>query len=119
MNCPQCNSNITMEVGPERPLSASLVDTLITAEEDEQVDINRDCWQCGWREKRSVRLETIEITNGDTHVVERSTLMNEIMNELETIESLTTLRDALAEVRRQRRLETAASGASTGDADDE
>ena len=52
-------------------------------------------------------IDSIETTEGDTHAVERAALIDDIMNEATAIDDLTTLEDALAEVRRQRRLKTA------------
>jgi hypothetical protein len=33
MNCPACGSSVTLEVGPDRLLSTSLSDTVLTAED--------------------------------------------------------------------------------------
>lgn len=110
MECPACGSNVIMEVGPEHPPSASLVDALITADEDERVEISRTCWECGWQEERLVRIDTIE---GDDQAVERAALINDIMTEVAAIDSLATLEDALAEVRRQRRLDSDVSSTAT------
>ena len=49
---------------------------------------------------------------GDETAIERAVLLDEITDELAAIECLATLEDALAEVRRQRRLEP-----STADTD--
>ena len=99
-----------MDVGPDQPLSASVVDALLAAVEDESIIITRDCWACGWSEERSVVIDSIETTEGDAQAVERAALLDDIMNEATAIDDLGTLENALAEVRRQRRLETAASG---------
>lgn len=99
-----------MEVGPDQPLSASVADALIAGNEDEQIIIARNCWACGWTEERSVVIDSIETTKGDADAVERAALLDDIMSEATAIDSLATLEDALAEIRRQRRLETAASG---------
>ena len=53
-----------MEVGPNHPLSASVADALLAADEDEQIVIARNCWACGWREERSVSIDSIETTEG-------------------------------------------------------
>ena len=98
-----------MEVGPDQPLSASVVDALLTGGEDEQLIIARTCWACGWAEERSVVIDSIETTEGDTDTVERAALLDDIMSEATAIDNLATLKDALAEIRRQRRLETTAS----------
>ena len=118
MECPACDGPVTMEVGPDHPLSASVADALLAADEDEQIVVARNCWACGWSEERSVSIDSIETTEGDTHVVERAALLDDIMSEATAIDDLATLEDALAEVRRQRRLETAASG-SADDVDGE
>jgi hypothetical protein len=99
-----------MDVGPDQPLSASVADALLAGDEYEPIIVARDCWTCGWREERSVVIDSIETTEGDAQAVERAALLDDIMNEATAIEDLGTLEDALAEVRRQRRLETAASG---------
>lgn len=109
MECPACGGPITMEVGPDQPLSASVADALLAAAEDEQIIIARNCWACGWTEERSVVIDSIETTEGDTDAVERAALLDDIMNEATAIDDLKTLKDALAEIRRQRRLEPTAS----------
>jgi hypothetical protein len=98
-----------MEVGPDQPLSASVADALLAAAEDESIFVARDCWACGWSEERSVIIDSIETTEGDSQAIERAALLDDIMSEAEAIDELATLEDALAEVRRQRRLETAGS----------
>ncbi|MFC4248260.1 MULTISPECIES: hypothetical protein [Natrialbaceae] len=105
MECPACGGPVTIEVGPNQPLSASVADALLAADENEQITVTRNCWACGWNEERSVSIDSIEITEGEAHVVKRAVLLNEITDELSTIDSLATLKDVLAEVRRQRRLE--------------
>lgn len=98
-----------MEVGPDQPLSASVADVLLAATEDEQIIVARNCWACGWGEERSVVIDSIETTEGDATAVERAALLDDIMSEVTAIDDLGTLEDALAEIRRQRRLETTAS----------
>ncbi|MBB6647799.1 hypothetical protein H5V44_16165 [Halobellus sp. MBLA0160] len=93
-----------------------MADAVLAADEDEQIVVTRHCWACGWSEERSVSIDSIEITEGDTHAVERAALLDDIMTEATAIDDLATLENALAEVRRQRRLETAGSG-STDDVD--
>lgn len=112
MNCPACGSSVTLEVGPNNPLSASLTDALLAADEDECIEVSRNCWDCGWHEERRLRVASIETIEGDETAVERAALVDEITDELAAIESLATLEDALAEIRRQRRLEP-----STADTD--
>jgi hypothetical protein len=117
MECPSCGGPVTIEVWPDQLLSTSVTDALLAADEDEQIVIARNCWVCGWGEERSVSIDPIETTEGDTHAVERATLIDDIMSEATAINSLATLEDTLAEIRRQRRLEAAASGSAddTGD----
>lgn len=109
MECPACGGPVTMEVGLDQPLSASVADALLAGDEDEQIIVARNCWACGWTEERSVVIDSIETTEGDTDAVERAALLDAIMSEATAIDSLATLEDALAEIRRQRRLETTAS----------
>jgi len=105
IDCPACGSPLTLELGLERPLSTSLPDAILGAEEAECIEIRRDYWHCGWLEDRLVRVESIETTAGDEAVVERAALVDEITDKLTEIDRLSTLKDALAKVRRQRRLE--------------
>lgn len=105
MDCPACGSNITIEVGPERPLSTSVVDAQLAAPEAEQIEIARTCWECGWHEERTVHIDSIETTEGDAHAVERTELIADITRKAEAIESITMLEHVLAEVGRQQRLE--------------
>lgn len=107
-----------MEVGPDKPFSASVTDALLDADEDEQIVVSRNCWECGWCEERSVFIDAIETTEGDDYAVERAALFDDVTSEATAIDDLATLEDDLAELRRQRRLETAASR-STDDADGE
>ena len=101
-----------MEVGPDQPLSASVADALLAAAEDESIFVARDCWACGWSEERSVIIDSIETTEGDSQAIERAALLDDIMSEATAIDSLATLEDVLAEIRRQRRLEPTASDSS-------
>jgi len=78
MDCPACGSPLTLEVGPERPLSTSLRDAILAAEAGERLEITRACWDCGWQEVRQMRVESIDMTAGDQAAVERATLLNEI-----------------------------------------
>ena len=105
MDCPACGAPLTLEVGSERPLSTSLRDAVLTAEADERLKITRACWDCGWQEVRQVRVESIDATAGDEAAVERAALLDEINDELAGIDSVDTLEDALAEIRRHRQLE--------------
>jgi len=120
MECPACGSSVTLEVGPERSLSTSLPEAILTAEEDEYIEVSRDCWDCGWHEEREVRIASIETTEGDETAVERAALVEEITDELAAIDRLATLEDALAEIRRQRRLEPSpdVTDEDTGEGDD-
>jgi len=112
MECPECDGPVTVEVGRGQPLSTSILDTLLDADEDEDLIILRDCWACGWDEERSVVIESIETTPGDTDAIERTELLNEIMREASKIDSTATLEDAFAELRRKRRLETGVANSS-------
>ena len=105
MDCPACGGPVTLEIGPNRLPSTSLTDAVLDAAADERLDILRTCWDCGWQEERRLRIEAIETTAGDDAVIERAALLKKITDELAAIEDLKTLEDALAEVRRQRRLE--------------
>lgn len=109
MDCPACGAPVTLEVGPERPLSTSLIDALLTADEDERIEITRECWDCGWHEVRQLRVESIDTTAGDAAAVERAALIDEITDELAAIDRVATLEEALAEIRRQRRHDAAAT----------
>jgi hypothetical protein len=88
-----------MEVGPTLPPSASVVKALLAADAEEQLELSRTCWECGWQETRVVRIDSIETTTGDAHTIERAALIDEITSELEAIDSLDTLEEALAEFR--------------------
>jgi hypothetical protein len=106
MDCPACCSPITLEVGPERPLSTSLCDAVLAAGPDERLKITRNCWNCGWHEERQVHVESIDTTAGDETAVEQAALVDEITDELAGIDDVAILEDALAEIRRQRRLKS-------------
>ena len=102
MDCPACGSPVTLEVGPDRPLSTSLSDAVLAAEEDEQIEVTRDCWDCGWHETRALRVASIDTTAGDETAVERAALIDEITDELAATGSVDTLEETLAAIRRQR-----------------
>jgi len=114
MDCPACSGPVTLEVGPDQPLSTLLTDALLAANEDECIDVSRNCWDCGWHELRQIRVESIYTTDGDEVAVKRSSLIEEITNELEAIERLATLEDTLAEVRRRQRLESSTDSTENG-----
>ena len=82
-----------------------ITNALLAADADECVEVDRTCWNCGWQERRQIRVESIETTDGDPAAVNRATLIDEITTELEAIEHIATLEDVSSEVRRQRRLE--------------
>jgi predicted nucleic acid-binding Zn-ribbon protein len=113
MDCPACGAPLTIEVGAEQPLSTSLRDAVLTAEPDERLEITRACWDCGWQEVRQVRVKSIDTTAGDETAVERAALIDEITDELAAIESVDTLEETLAAIRRQR-----ATDPATTDTDD-
>jgi len=103
MNCPACGSSVTLEVGPDWPPSTSLSDAIFAVDEDERIEVTRDCWDCGWHEVRQLRVESIDTTEGDEAAVERAALVDEITDDLATITDSTTLEEIRAEIRRQRR----------------
>ncbi|QRY26023.1 MULTISPECIES: hypothetical protein [Halobacteriales] len=113
MDCPACGAPLTIEVGPEQPLSTSLRGAVLAAEADERLEITQACWDCGWQEVRQVRVESIDTTSGDETAVERAALLHEINDEIAGIESVDTLEEALATIRRHRDTEPA-----TTDTDD-
>jgi len=114
MDCPACGSPVTLEVGPDRPLSTSLSDAVLAAEEDERIEVTRDCWDCGWHETRQLRIESVDTTAGDETAVKRAALIGEITDELAAIGSVDTLEETLAAIRRQR-----ATDPTRTDTDDE
>nr|WP_176548278.1 hypothetical protein [Natrinema sp. CBA1119] len=65
MDCPMYSGPVTLEIGPENPISTSLTDALLAAGEADRIGITRDCWDCGWHEERQLRVESIETTKGD------------------------------------------------------
>ena len=107
MDCPACGAPLTLEVGREQPLSTSLRDAVLAAEPDERLEITRVCWDCGWQEVRQLRVESIDTTAGDEAAVKRATLIDEINDELAEIDSVDTLEEALATIRRHRDTEPA------------
>jgi len=102
MDCPACGAPLTLEVGPEQPLSTSLRDAVLAAEADERLEITRACWDCGWQEVRQVRVESIDTTAGDEAAVARAGLIDEINDELAGIESVDTLEETLATIHQHR-----------------
>lgn len=114
MDCPACGSPVTLEVGPNRPLSASVTDAVLAAEEDERIEVTRDCWNCGWHETRQIRVESVDTTAGDETTVERAVLVDEITDELAEIGRVTTLEKLLAETRQHRGTDSV-----TADTDDQ
>jgi hypothetical protein len=92
----------------------SLPDAILGAEEDERIEITRDCWNCGWHETRELRVHSIDTTADDAAAIERASLVDEITEELVGIEDLATLKDVLAEIRQHQR-----SGGLADDTDDD
>jgi hypothetical protein len=107
MDCPACSASLTVEVSSSNSFSNSLSDVILAADEGECLTVVQDCWQCGWHEDREVRIEQIDVTDGDSRAVDRAALVSEIQEELDGIERLDTLEQALAEIKRHRRLEDA------------
>ncbi len=70
MDCPACGSPLTLDVRGERPLSTSLSDAVLAADEDKCIEITRDCWDCDWHEARQIRVESIDRAEGDEAAVE-------------------------------------------------
>ena len=114
MDCPACGSPVTLEVGPDRPLSTSLSDAVLAAEEDEHIEVTRDCWDCGWHETRALRVTSIDTTAGDETAVDRAALIDEITDEFAAIGSVDKLEETLAAIHEQRETDSA-----TTDTDDE
>lgn len=109
VNCPACGGPVTLEMleaETAQPHSLSLTEAILAADEDEHVELSRDCWECGWHEERHVRIEAIDTAKGDDAAIRRAALVEEITNELAATDSLNTLEGILAEIRRQCRLET-------------
>ncbi|MFT4920866.1 MAG: hypothetical protein ACI8XM_000057 [Haloarculaceae archaeon] len=113
MECPACGSSVTLEVGPDHPISTALLDAVLATEEDECIELSRHCWNCGWGEERQLRVASIDTTPGDETVVERAAIIDDITDELAAIENLETLKDARAEVRRQGRLDPSTDNMET------
>lgn len=60
--CPACGSSSVTAfdpVDPEHPLSWTPMDFLYEAEPgaDETATFRHDCWECGWREEVTIRVE--------------------------------------------------------------
>jgi hypothetical protein len=91
----------------------SLSDAVFGADEDERIEVTRDCWDCGWHETRGLRVVAIDTTAGDAAAIERAALIDEITDELAVIDSVETLEETLATIRRQRGTDSA-----TTDTDD-
>lgn len=97
MECPDCGSGtVTLEVGPEWPISTSVHRAALDGAEGDRIEIHRHCWTCGWREDRHLRLEAIEPTHGDAEVIDRRRLIEEIESEATALEGL----ESLAAIRR-------------------
>ena len=114
MDCPACGSSLTLEVGPKRPLSTSLPDAILVADEDERIEVTWDCWDCGWQEARQIRVESIDTTAGDETAVERAALVDEITDDLVVIEDLATLEEIRTEIRCRRRHDPATTDTGEG-----
>lgn len=104
---------LTLDVGQERPLSTSLLDAVLAADENERIEITRDCWDCGWHEARQTRVESIDRAEGDGAAVERSELIDEIVAELAAIDSVAILEDTLDDIRQHRRRHSVAIDTDT------
>lgn len=106
MDCPECGSTAnTIELGPEVSPMSSVTRAILNADEGDTIGVTRVCWECGWCEIRRVRMDSIHMESGDDSIKRRKNLISEVNAELEEIQHLTSLRDALAEVKRVRRLE--------------
>jgi hypothetical protein len=109
MDCPARGSPVTLEVGREQPLWALLSDAVLAAEKDEYIEVAQVRWNCGWHGMRRIRVESIDTIAGDEATVKRVALIDEITDELADIDQVATFEGLLAETRRQRGIDPAAT----------
>lgn len=106
MTCPECGSRrITVEPGADSSPLATAADAVLDADERDTILVARDCWECGWRGTRRLKLTAIEVESGDHSVHQRRRLIDGVRAELADIQRIPSLRDALAEIRRVRQME--------------
>lgn len=104
MDCPECGSRyVTVEPGQDVSPTATVEYAVLSVAEGEEIDVTRTCWTCGWEETRRVRLEERRVESGNDAIRQRRELVGLVNDELDRMESVDVLRDALAEVERVRR----------------
>lgn len=86
MNCPECESSfVSLEVGPSG--LARLSRQIVRAKQGGSVEVVRACWTCGWRETRTIVVESIRIEPGDEEVATREQLLDELSDVASTLDT--------------------------------
>lgn len=110
MDCPECGSaTVTIDLdsdpGSDIPPTLSITDAILELAESEAIGVTRLCWECGWRETRTVTVDAVDVESGDESVAERRRIIKGVNAELEQIDESASLREVLAETERVRQQE--------------
>lgn len=88
MNCPECrSSSISLEVGPTG--TGRLTSQVVRTQQGGSIEVVRACWTCGWREIRTLLVDSIQVEAGDEEVATRERLLDqlsEVASALDTAE---------------------------------
>ena len=111
MDCPECGSatvatDLDADPGSDIPPTLSITDAILKLAESEAIGVTRRCWECGWRETRTVKVAAVDVESGDESVVERRRLIEEVTAEVEQIDENASLREVLATTERVRQQES-------------
>lgn len=77
MICPECSSpSVSLEVGPTG--IGRLSTQVVRAQQGGSIEVVRACWICGWRETRTILVDSIHVEAGDEEVATRERLLDEL-----------------------------------------
>lgn len=100
MDCPDCGSaRVTSEVGPDQAIGTSLETAVFRAGEGDSVHIVRQCWDCEWRETRTITVDSVTTEDGDEEVIEQRRLVSQLLAAARSIEDRERLRSLLDDAR--------------------
>lgn len=84
MICEECgSSSVSLEVGPAG--IGGLSTQVMRMEQGSSIQVVRACWTCGWRETRTIVIESIRIDPGDESVATRERLLDELVEVASTL----------------------------------
>ena len=107
MECPDCGVE-ALSIEPDdvrtdlstRPLN--LTETLFKLYGGTTIDVTSHCWVCGYREVRTVTVESVDAQAGDEAIINQEHLLSQFENEVDRIkdEDGTAIAEALGRLQK-------------------